>query len=203
MVTTDYRHKRKLMLKYDEPIYFEGGVTYQLILPSRDLEYFAIRNVFKSCKIKKIFLDGVGESKYSQTRINASGLEKYGYHPRIEEHSRLRFDGELSGEDLDLCEIFSLIKNLKYQTLYITEIIAETPEKVILIFKSRYLSDNRIKAKIEKSLSTHLSPLWLQSIYDLETLRKIKRENFTRKSALILEGKLSKENVKIFNIKEE
>lgn len=188
--------------KEEKPISLQNGHIYQLIINSRNLQWLAIRNIFKNLNITKVVIDGVGNGDYIEKPVNII-LKNNSFRIRLINQNKIRFGGHnfgiITGENINLKEVYESLQNYKPQTLFITEIEAKD-DNLILSFKNKMILDRRIRTYLEKSKDTHSTPLFLQRIFDLETLMLIKKKYFYKKVAIIQKSFLEAEDVLQYEI---
>lgn len=189
--------------KIEAPIAFDGVHTYQLIIKSRALDYIAsIFGVFRDCKIVRIRLDGSSQWEQVTTRYNLSSLPGYTYAKEVLSHIRL--DGTFVDKNgIDLVMMVNELKFLKPSTLYILEMDIETDSGMKLRFNSRQMKIDAVKERIDSSRHTLDNPLILQSIFDIETIRNIRKNHLGRRLTFILVGQEGMKETTIYSVLKE
>lgn len=185
---------------FENPISFDGVHTYQLIIKSRALDYLAAKqNNIRQCRITRIKVDGSTEYVRSQQRYAVAALQDFSY--RKESVSHIRFDGSIEdSKGVDLLKVYSELKALKPSTLYIVEMDIKTETGIELKFASRQMKMKVVADRIDKSKSTTDSPLVLRHIYNVETLRQVRKEHLGRKLSFILVGEKATKEGTVYSI---
>ena len=201
MVSFDFRDKRHHNIKWEDPICFDGIHTYQLVIKSRGLDSLASnQNCFRNCKIIRIKLDGSTETIKNSKKYPIESIPGFEYRKFTATH--LRFDGVIKNDDIDLLQILNEIKFLHPVTLYIIEMDIKTDTGMILKFASRQMKMRVVLERIEKSKNTLESPLVLKNIYDIETLREVRKKYLGRKMSFILVGEKAAKKVMVYKVLE-
>ncbi len=182
----------------------EDEGKYQLLIKSRSLQWLGIRDIFHGLVITKMLIDGIGENKQIGNKIIIKN-ENISFTIVESNQKMIRFgglgNGYITGKDIKLNEVLKLLQQYKPRTLFIKEMTCrDDREGLVLFFRDKYVSDERIRAVIEKSKDTHSTPLFLLRINDLKTLKNIKKKYFYKKVAPIQEARQAREGVIKFRV---
>ena len=201
MVSSDLRSGRRgTSVDWEEPLSFDGLHTYQLIIKSRSLSYIASKQgAFRNCKITRLRLDGSTEYMKDSKSYRLPGIN-FLYHKNKMEH--IRFDGSVIGKDIDLLEVLNEIKSLNPSTIYILEMDIKTDSGMVIKFASKQMKMGVVLDRIDRSKDTFDSPLVLRHIYDIETLRDIRKTHVGKKISFILEGKKGTKETTLYDVVE-
>ena len=185
MVSNDHIPRAKAV--HEAPISFDGIHTYQLILKNRGLSYLAEHNnSLRQCKVVRMKLDGSTEVQRTSFPYTVDSIG-FAYHKNTV--SYFRFDGVIKNDNgIDLAQVLSEVKKLSPSTLYVMEMDIKTDSNMILKFVSRQMKMQVVRDRIKHDKNSHDTPLVLKHIYDIETLREIRKEHLGHQLSFILIG---------------
>lgn len=189
--------------KFETPVEFEKGKTYQLFLRSRSFEWIVSNDIFNGLRVTKLSLDGMtkpeGEIKriYLNLKSCKVPIDKWS-----NSYDRIGHSFPFRSDNIDLKEVCNALMELKPKTLFIKELeCIDDHNQRMLVFRDKFMSDKNVRMRVEKSINDHASPLFLQRVYDLANLKEIKKAYFPRrKTATIVKGSISKQRVVKFTI---
>ncbi len=201
MVSDDFV-SRHSPISWEEPICFDGIHTYQLIIKSRALDYLAVKqSCLRNCKVIRLRLDGTTEFIRDSKRYPIPSIG-FSYSKNSIHH--ISFNGTIhNGNGIDLLQVVNELKFLHPSTLYVLELDILTDSGMILKFAGKQMKMNVVTERIHKQKGTHETPLVLRHIYDVETLRKVRKQHIGRKLSFILVGEKGTKKTMLYKVLED
>ena len=190
---------KELKIKHlEEPFSFDGGNTYMLALKTKSIKSLGnLSNCFRNCKIIRLKLDGIGQTFYSMEPIL---IPELGISIHNKQHKHIRFECIIRSDNIDLKRVKEILFKYKPKTLYVKEMEIKTDEGTILEFLPKQFREESIRNIIERSHDVQDTTLFLNRIWDIETLSKIRKKYLGRTLSFILKGSGSIENVMKYEV---